>query len=174
MYNFQKQDSTQTLEEGLQEFYSINSNFKELAEKKDNPHSKVFKEHDYTHVLFGLGTSIEEESLLDSYAIWGTHWSWSRMWGFYKDPEYKAVVDEIIRKYGGWLSILRIYLSLVPLKLRVIKRCLKMKKRWNYHDISKQDLKKSLRQLREEYNIELFPVNEIPAGKYLKSALPAD
>ena len=24
MYNFQKQDSTQTLEEGLQEFYSIN------------------------------------------------------------------------------------------------------------------------------------------------------
>ena len=96
------------------------------------------------------------------------------MWGFYKDPEYKTVVDEIIRKYGGWLSILRIYLSLVPLKLRVIKRCLKMKKRWNYHDISKQDLKKSLRQLREEYNIELFPVNEIPAGKYLKSALPAD
>ena len=49
-----------------------------------------------------------------------------------------------------------------------------MKKRWNYHDISKQDLKKSLRQLREEYNIELFPVNEIPAGKYLKSALSAD
>ena len=40
MYNFQKQDSTQTLEEGLQEFYSINSNFKELAEKNDNPHSK--------------------------------------------------------------------------------------------------------------------------------------
>ena len=36
------------------------------------------------------------------------------------------------------------------------------------------NLKKSLKELREEYNIELFPVNEIPAGKYLKSALPAD
>ena len=57
------------------------------------PIQKVFKEHDYTHVLFGLGTLIEEESLLDSYTIWGTHWSWSRMWGFYKDPEYKAVVE---------------------------------------------------------------------------------
>ena len=59
MLNFQKQDSKQTLKEGLEEFYSINPQFKELLEK-DSPNAKVFKEHDYTHVLFGLGTSIEE------------------------------------------------------------------------------------------------------------------
>jgi len=106
MYNFQKQDSMQTLEEGLKEFYSINKEFESLAEKKDNPNSKVFKEHDYTHVLFGLGTSIEEESLLDSYTLWGTHWSWSSIWGFYRDPEYKIVIDDIISKYGGWWSIM--------------------------------------------------------------------
>ena len=112
MYNFQKQDSMQTLEEGLIDFYSINKEFEALAEKKDNPNSKVFKEHDYTHVLFGLGTSIEEESLLDSYTLWGTHWSWSSIWGFYRDPEYKIVIDDIISKYGGWWSIMKIYLSL--------------------------------------------------------------
>ena len=129
MYNFQKQDSMQTLEEGLKEFYSINKEFEALAEKKDNPNSKVFKEHDYTHVLFGLGTSIEEESLLDSYTLWGTHWSWSSIWGFYKDPEYKIVIDDIISKYGGWWSIMKIYLSLAPVKFKVIKRCRQMTKK---------------------------------------------
>ena len=68
MYEFQKQDSLQTLEEGLEEFYSINPAFKELLEI-DSPNTKVFKEHDYTHVLFGMGTSMEEESLLDTYVI---------------------------------------------------------------------------------------------------------
>ena len=64
MYNFQKQNSTQTLQEGLEEFYSINTEFRQLSEKTDNPNAKIFKEHDYTHVLFGLGTSIEELSLI--------------------------------------------------------------------------------------------------------------
>ena len=68
VYNFQKQNSEQTLREGLEEFYSINTQFRDLAEK-DNPNAHIFKEHDYTHVLFGLGTSIEEESVLDTYVI---------------------------------------------------------------------------------------------------------
>ena len=33
MYNFQKQDSMQTLEEGLKEFYSINKEFEALEER---------------------------------------------------------------------------------------------------------------------------------------------
>ena len=88
MYRFQEQDSLQTLREGLDEFYSINLQFKELVEK-NSPNARVFKEHDYTHVLFGLGTSIEEESLLDTYVIWGMKFNWRVIIDFYKDPEYK-------------------------------------------------------------------------------------
>ena len=47
VYNFQKQNSEQTLREGLEEFYSINTQFRDLAEK-DNPNAHIFKEHDYT------------------------------------------------------------------------------------------------------------------------------
>ena len=68
MYEFQKQNSEQTLKEGLEEFYSINPAFKEIL-NIDSPNTRIFKEQDYTHVLFGLGTSIEEESLLDTYVI---------------------------------------------------------------------------------------------------------
>ena len=79
----------QTLEEGIKEFYSINKEFEALAEKKDNPISKVFKEHDYTHVLFGLGTSIEEESLLDTWTIRGTDISWKQIYEYAFNKEFK-------------------------------------------------------------------------------------
>jgi hypothetical protein len=151
MFNFQKQNSEQTLGEGLEEFYSINTQFRDLAEK-DNPNAHIFKEHDYTHVLFGLGTSIEEESLLDTYVIWGMKFNWSKIIDFYKDPEYKKVIGDIVRKHGGYWGI--------------FLRCMKMKKKWNYHDITDQMLNTSLKELRKEYNIELLPLKYIPINRY--------
>ena len=165
MLNFQKQDSEQTLSEGLEEFYSINSQFRDLAEK-DNPNARIFKEHDYTHVLFGLGTSIEEESLLDTYVIWGMKFNWGKVINFYKDPEYKEVIGDIVKKHGGYWGIFKIYMSLIPVKIRVFFRCMKMKKKWNYHDITDQMLNTSLKELRKEYNIELLPLKYIPINRY--------
>ena len=86
MYNFQSKILNKHLE-GLEEFYSINTQFRDLAEK-DNPNAHIFKEHDYTHVLFGLGTSIEE-SVLDTYVIWGMKFG-GKIINFYKDPEYES------------------------------------------------------------------------------------
>ena len=165
MLNFQYQESEQTLKEGLLEFYSINPHFKTLVEK-NSPNARVFKEHDFTHVLFGLGTSIEEESLLDTYVIWGMKFNWGVIIDFYKDPEYKEVIGDIVTKYGGYWGIFKIYMSLIPLKFKVFLRCLKMKKKWNYHDISEEMLNTSLKELREEYNIILMPLSDIPINRH--------
>ena len=161
MLNFQHQKSEQTLKEGLVEFYSINPQFKTLVEK-NNSNARVFKEHDYTHVLFGLGTSIEEESLLDTYVIWGMKFNWGVIIDFYKDPEYKEVIGDIVSKYGGYWGIFKIYLSLIPLKFKVFLRCLKMKRKWNYHEVTEDMLNTSLKDLRGEYNIIVMPSAEIP------------
>ena len=166
MLNFQKQDSMQTLHEGLLEFYSINPHFRELVEK-DSPNARVFKEHDYTHVLFGLGTSIEEESILDTYVIWGMKFNWGKIFDFYKDPEYKEVIGDIVTKHGGYWGILKIYSGLIWVKLKVFSRCMKMTKRWDYHDVSKELLKTPLRDIRKEYNIQLIPLKDIPIGRYV-------
>ncbi len=169
MYKFQNQNSQQTLKEALEEFYSINVQFKNLVEK-NSPNAKVFKEHDYTHVLFGLGTSIEEESLLDTYVIWGMKFNWGVIFDFYKDPEYKEVIGDIVSKYGGYWGIFKIYLSLMPLKFRVFLRCMKMKKKWHYHDISERLLNRTLQDIRQEYNIVLMPLKDIPINRYASKA----
>lgn len=169
MYKFQNQNSQQTLKEALEEFYSINVQFKNLVEK-NSPNAKVFKEHDYTHVIFGLGTSIEEESLLDTYVIWGMKFNWGVIFDFYKDPEYKEVIGNIVDKYGGYWGIFKIYLSLMPLKFRVFLRCMKMKKKWHYHDISERLLNRTLQDIRQEYNIVLMPLKDIPINRYASKA----
>lgn len=169
MYKFQNQNSQQTLKEALEEFYSINVQFKNLVEK-NSPNAKVFKEHDYTHVIFGLGTSIEEESLLDTYVIWGMKFNWGVIFDFYKDPEYKEVIGDIVNKYGGYWGIFKIYLSLMPLKFRVFLRCMKMKKKWHYHDISERLLNRTLEDIRQEYNIVLLPLKDIPINRYASKA----
>jgi len=169
MYKFQNQNSQQTLKEALEEFYSINVQFKNLVEK-NSPNAKVFQEHDYTHVLFGLGTSIEEESLLDTYVIWGMKFNWGVIIDFYKDPEYKEVIGDIVSKYGGYWGIFKIYLSLLPLKFRVFLKCMKMKKKWHYHDISERLLNRTLQDIRQEYNIVLMPLEDIPINRYSSKA----
>lgn len=169
MYKFQNQNSQQTLKEALEEFYSINVQFKNLVEK-NSPNAKVFKEHDYTHVIFGLGTSIEEESLLDTYVIWGMKFNWGVIFDFYKDPEYKEVIGDIVNKYDGYWGIFKIYLSLMPLKFRVFLRCMKMKKKWHYHDISERLLNRTLQDIRQEYNIVLMPLKDIPINRYASKA----
>jgi hypothetical protein len=169
VYKFQNQNSQQTLKDALEEFYSINVQFKNLVEK-NSPNAKVFKEHDYTHVIFGLGTSIEEESLLDTYVIWGMKFNWGVIFDFYKDPEYKEVIGNIVDKYGGYWGIFKIYLSLMPLKFRVFLRCMKMKKKWHYHDISERLLNRTLQDIRQEYNIVLMPLKDIPINRYASKA----
>ena len=75
MLKYTQQNSSQTLKEGLQEYYDSNpQEVKDFAKK-----IPFLVDHDITHVIFGLGTSIEEESLLDTWTIRGTDISWKQI-----------------------------------------------------------------------------------------------
>ena len=64
--SFQDQSCDLTLEEGLEEYraYLQTNGKKQLIDK---PGSQIIRDHDATHVIFGLDTSIEQEYLLDSW-----------------------------------------------------------------------------------------------------------
>ena len=71
--SFQSQNCDITLAEGLEEYraYLQANGKKQLV---DAPGSTVIRDHDATHVMFGLDTSIEQESMLDSWVFLGTKW----------------------------------------------------------------------------------------------------
>ena len=43
---------------------------------------------------------------------------------------------------------------------------MKMTKRWNYHR-PENYLHKTLKEIREEFNIKLLPLDDVPIGRFL-------
>ena len=64
MLIYQNQDCELTLREGIEvyENYLVENNKIPLKDLKD---STLVRDHDASHVIFGLDTSLEEEALLD-------------------------------------------------------------------------------------------------------------
>ena len=64
MLEYQKQDCELTLREGLECYYQSFPESKEIL--KDSPGSgQLLRDHDCTHVIFGLDISIDQEAILD-------------------------------------------------------------------------------------------------------------
>ena len=93
--SFQKQDCKLLLEDGLIEYrtYLQMNNKKQL---KDAPGSYVIRDHDVTHVIFGLDTSLEEESLLDTWLAFGCRYKFSYLASYAKLPEIKELTNFLI------------------------------------------------------------------------------
>ena len=68
-----KQECTLTLREGLAIHYSVDSSYKKNVEI-----APVFYNHDIVHVLFGLSTAVQHESLVDTRVIFGTNWGFKK------------------------------------------------------------------------------------------------
>ena len=125
MHRYQEQNSQLTLQEGLEEFYSINPDFKFLSDKEGK--EGLFYQHDITHIVFGLNTKIEEEHLLDSWTLWGTKFKWKKIFGYIKHPAIKEINKNIYKELGI-RGIVKKLILMVPFKLLVVFKALRMKK----------------------------------------------
>ena len=153
MLKYQEQNSELTLEEGLEEFYSTNPKFRELSEPEGK--KGLFFTHDITHIIFGLNTKLEEEHLLDSWALWGCKIKWKTMYEYMKHPAIKKITKEIYNDLGTWAIIKKI-IVMIPLKLLIVFRALRMKKKWDYHNLTDEHLSHKLSDIRKEYNINIY------------------
>ena len=150
---YTNQDCSMTLEEGLEEYYCSNiSEVKQFAEK-----TPLLADHDLTHVIFGLGTSIEEESLLDTWTIRGTDITWKQIYNYAFDSEFKKLTKTIIKDEGGWFKVIRVVAKCIPRKLKIhFNRIPKMKKKWPFSNVTKDMMTQPINELRKEYGIEVI------------------
>lgn len=153
MIKYTQQESTQTLEEGLEEYYSTNP--KQVKEFSDR--IPILANHDMTHVIFGLGTSIEEESLLDTWTIRGTDISWKEIYEYAFDKEFKKLTKIIVKDQGGWFNVIKVVIKCIPLKIKIhFNRIPIMKKKWPYSNVTDKMMSKSIKDLRNEYGIKVL------------------
>ena len=155
--SFQSQNCNITLAEGLEEYraYLRTNGKKQLIDK---PGSTIIRDHDATHVMFGLDTSIEQESMLDSWVFLGTKWKLKELLAYNKLPELKQLYKDFWHD-PGYFKLIMTAIKLLPIKLKIRKRAKQMNKKWPF--VSPDSLmNQRVCDLREEFGIKILAPEE--------------
>ena len=155
--SFQSQNCDITLGEGLEEYraYLQANGKKQLI---DAPGSTIIRDHDVTHVIFGLDTSIEQESMLDSWVFLGTKWKLKELLAYNKLPEIKQLYKDFWRD-PGYFKLIMTAIKLLPIKLKIRKRAKQMNKKWPFKSPDAL-MTQRVCDLRKEYGIRILEPEE--------------
>ena len=157
MLPFQNQNCDLTLEQGIETYRAyLRANGKHLL--VDPPGSTIVRDHDATHVIFGLDTSFEQESLLDTWTLAGTNWTWKELLAYSKLPELKELYKYLIKEIGIFRMLL-VAFKLIPIKLKIRRYAKKMHKKWPFA-FSDSLMSQRVSDLREEYGVEILNPQE--------------
>jgi len=153
---YQNQNCDLTLKEGVSIYHSSFPDSKEIY--KDKSEKKIWRYHDATHVIFGMDVSLEEEAILDTWAIWGTDFTLIQALSYYKLPELKELQDKLFKelKVSGFLML---YKNVFKTKIKVLRKVWKMKKKWPYQ-FPNEYYDKKISDLRKEYGISILKPEE--------------
>ena len=158
MLEYQKQNCDLTLQEGLECYYK---SFPETTEifGDNNESGTLLRDHDCTHVIFGLDISIEQESILDSWVLWGSKWELKYLLGYQKLPQIKKLYKDLVNEIG-YFGFIKILWKLSGIKRKVIFRTFKMKKKWPFK-MPEEYLSMKVSDLREMHGIKVLLPEEM-------------
>ena len=158
MLKYQKQNCDLTLQEGLDCYYTAFPETTEIFEDNEDS-GTLLRDHDCTHVIFGLDISIEQESILDSWVLWSSKWKLKYIWGYQSLPQIKQLYKDLYKEFGI-LGFIKIFWKLGGIKRKVIFRAFKMKKKWPFK-MPEEYLSMKISDLREEHGIKILLPEEM-------------
>ena len=127
MHEFERQGTTQTLAEGIAEYYRQNSQLSEV--RGMTPEAReFFRCHDAAHVVFGCTTSLPHEAVVKLSSIFGTTGGFSVLKG-YALHESTSIYREL-----ALAEIVQTLLRAVVIVPRTVYRCLRQHKRWPWQE----------------------------------------
>ena len=150
--------STQTLRQGLEEYYEVNSSITDPQELPPE-FAKILLAHDVSHVILGCDTHMYDEIKLLPLSFWTSDFKFGDYIRTRKDPKIKPAIDimynDLIEQHGVlWLysSILSVFPRLLP---EVITMWLKTRGARKYYPFLNYQslLDRSLLEIRQEFNL---------------------
>lgn len=144
-----QQDSTQTLREGIAEYYAFNEG---LLDPDALPPGceELFRQHDAGHVVFGCDTSYRGETRIDTWTVMATTAGLRGLMEYFKYPQVNQIFDDV-----GRFTIMMESCKAVPDIWRVFRRSRRMTAKWPWDRFEKY-LDRPLKDLREEFNIQVI------------------
>lgn len=147
--DYQRQDSTLTLREGLEAYFAENPQLLD-PDTIEGKAAELFRCHDAVHVVFGTNTEIRQEAMTDTWSMFGTDIPWREFIAYLNEPAAIGVVNDI-----GWGTALWESVKAVPAVIEVVRRGRRMTKKWPWYG-HEAYLDVPLASIREEFGIEVF------------------
>ena len=162
---YQQQECELTLREGVAEYHGY---LRDIDRKAmiDGEGVRLILEHDVTHVIFGMDTSLEQEAGLDTWLLFGCQFKWRYLRGYSQLPEIKALYQALIAE-GGWRLFLRLYWKCLGLKWRVFRRTRRMTEKWPFQ-FPEAWLDQPVSALRARHGISILSGEERDTGGLLE------
>lgn len=147
MHRYEFQDTTQTLGEGIEEYYGKNTHLSKIRGMSPEAQN-FFRCHDAAHVVFGCNTSLPHEAVVKLSSVFGTTAGLSVLKGY--------ALHESTDIYRGLklAEILRTIFQAVIVVPRTVVRCLRQRKRWPW-DRFQEYSDVPLQRIRAEFGIRV-------------------
>lgn len=162
---YQQQDCALTLREGLAEYHRYLAQIGRKA-MVDSEGSRLILEHDTTHVIFGMDTSLEQEAGLDTWLLFGCQYEWRYLRGYAQLPDIKALYRALISE-KGWRLFPRLYWKCLGLKWRIVRRTRHMTNKWPFQ-FPEEWLDQPIATLRESHGIRVLTIGELATGDLIE------
>jgi hypothetical protein len=155
------QDSTQTLQQGLEEYYQLNPQITDPRQITPE-FAKILLAHDVSHVILGCDTNMYDEIKLLPLSFWTSDFKFKDYIHTRKDPKIRPAIDimydDLIRQHGVlWLygSILVVLPRLLPEAIAIWRKTRGTRKYYpflNYQSLSDR----FLLEIRQEFDLLTF------------------
>lgn len=150
--------SIQTLQQGLEEYYEINSSITDPRELPPE-FGQILLAHDVAHVVLGCDTNMYDEIKLLPLSFWTSDFKFSDYIRTRKNPKIRPAIDimydDLIKQHGIlWLysSILFVLPRLLPEVMSIWFKTRGTRKYYPFFD-HKSLLNRSLLEIRQEFNL---------------------
>lgn len=126
LLRYKAQESSQTLAEGLAEYYAYNGARVTPPASLPPASAALLRNHDICHVIFGLDTTLSDEALADTRTMLSCDVGWSVYLRYLSsDPRAKEVRAELGFWRGVWAA-----LAALPRIARALLEAARMRRRW--------------------------------------------
>lgn len=146
--------STQTLREGLIEYYAYNPHVTNPATQPTS-FGKILRAHDVGHVIYGCDTGMHDELKILPLFWWTSECTFQTYLQMKNSPAVDVMYDDMIREkgalwlYGAVLSVLpSVLIDLIPIWIRTRNR----QKLLPFLDFEPL-LERSLLDIRQEFDL---------------------
>ena len=150
-------NSTQTLREGLEEYYAVNSDLTHPSTQPED-FAKILFAHDASHVIYGCDTDMYDELKILPLGFWTSDFKFRDFLRENKNPAVDVMYEDLIKNRGTiWLyrSILFAVPRLLP---ELVVMWFKTRKRQHFVPFLNFEplLDRSLLEIRQEFDLLPF------------------